>query len=57
MKDIKYAQFYENERLDAVGSISDIDLYEAVKVGNRPVDPNDYLVKTARALGIYVGDE
>lgn len=28
MKDIKYAQFYENERLDAVGSISDIECIE-----------------------------
>lgn len=39
------------------GKIEDVDLYEAVKVGNRPVDKNEYLVKTARALGIYVGDE
>lgn len=39
------------------GTISDVDLYEAVKIGNRPVDKDDYLVKTARALGIYIGDE
>lgn len=38
------------------GSISDVDLYEAVKIGNSPVNKDDYLVKTARALGIYVGD-
>ena len=39
------------------GKISDVDLYEAVKVGNRPVYKDDYLVKTARALGIYIGEE
>jgi 6-phosphofructokinase 1 len=39
------------------GKITDVDLFEAVKVGNRPVLKDDNLLKTARALGIYVGDE
>ena len=39
------------------GKISDVDLYEAVKAGNRLVSKDDYLVKTARDLGIYIGDE
>ncbi len=38
------------------GKITDVDLIEAVQIGNRPVNKNDYLVKTAKALGIYVGD-
>jgi 6-phosphofructokinase 1 len=39
------------------GKVTDIDLFEAVQVGNRPVFADDNLVKTARALGIYVGEE
>ena len=38
------------------GKITDVDLFEAVKVGNRPVSKNDNLVKTARALGMYIGE-
>ena len=34
-----------------------LDLYEAVKVGNRPVLEDDFLLKTAKALGIYIGNE
>lgn len=39
------------------GKIIDVDLYDAVKSGSRNVGKNDSLVKTARALGIYVGEE
>lgn len=39
------------------GKVTDIDLFEAVKVGNRPVNKDDQIVTTAKALGIYVGDE
>lgn len=39
------------------GKVTDIDLYEAVKVGNRPVLEDDFLLKTAKSLGIYVGNE
>ena len=39
------------------GKVSDVDLYEAVKVGNRPVLEDDFLLKTAKALGIYIGNE
>ena len=39
------------------GQVSDIDLFEAVKSGNRHVMKDDYLVKTAKELGIYIGDE
>ncbi|MDR1498672.1 MAG: ATP-dependent 6-phosphofructokinase [Rickettsiales bacterium] len=38
------------------GRITDVDLFEAVAVGNRPVSKDDILVKTARALGMYVGE-
>ncbi|MDR2526284.1 MAG: ATP-dependent 6-phosphofructokinase [Rickettsiales bacterium] len=38
------------------GKVTDIDLFEAVDAGNRPVDKNDELVKVAREIGIYVGD-
>ncbi len=39
------------------GKISDIGLFEAVKTGNRPLSKDDNLVETARALGIYIGEE
>lgn len=39
------------------GKVSDIDLYEAVKSGNSLVNQNDHLLETAKALGIYIGDE
>lgn len=39
------------------GKITDVDLYDAVKEGSRPVKKSDHLVKTAKALGIYIGDE
>lgn len=39
------------------GSVSDIDLFEAVKIGNRPVYKTDDSVKTAKKLGIYIGEE
>ncbi|MDD2839777.1 MAG: ATP-dependent 6-phosphofructokinase [Rickettsiales bacterium] len=39
------------------GKISDVDLFDAVKVGNRPLSKDDNLVKTARNLGIYIGEE
>ena len=38
------------------GKIIDIDLSEAVKTGSRFVDINGDLVKTAKALGMYVGE-
>ncbi len=39
------------------GKITDVDLFEAVKVGNRPVSKDDNLVKVARDLDIYIGEE
>ena len=39
------------------GKVSDIDLFEAVKVGNRPVEEDSELLDTAKKLGIYVGTE
>ncbi|MDR3290040.1 MAG: ATP-dependent 6-phosphofructokinase [Rickettsiales bacterium] len=39
------------------GKISDVDLYEAVASANRPVKKDDDLVKTARKIGIYVGED
>jgi 6-phosphofructokinase 1 len=39
------------------GKVTDIDLFEAVAVGNRLVSNDDILVKTARTLGIYIGEE
>jgi 6-phosphofructokinase 1 len=38
------------------GEITDVDLFEAVAIGNRPVFKDDILVKTAQSLGIYVGE-
>jgi 6-phosphofructokinase 1 len=38
------------------GRVTDVDLFEAVAVGNRPLYKDDNLVKTAHALGIYVGE-
>lgn len=39
------------------GKVSDIDLFEAVKFGNRPVERDSELLDTAKKLGIYVGTE
>ena len=39
------------------GKVSDIDLFEAVKVGNRSVERDSKLLYTAKQLGIYVGTE
>ncbi len=39
------------------GSVTDMDLNAVLKIANTPVDPDGPLVKTARALGVYVGDE
>ena len=36
--------------------IKDFSLEEVVSVGNSPVDPNGPFVKTARGLGMYVGE-
>lgn len=49
----------KNERIIIFkdGKVSDIGLHEAVEFGNRPVGKDDFLVKTARALGIYIGEE
>lgn len=38
------------------GKITDIALEEALKIANSPVDPNGEMVRTARQLGIYVGE-
>ena len=38
------------------GKTTDISLEEALKIGNSPVDPNGEMVRTARQLGIYVGE-
>lgn len=49
----------KNQRMVVLkdGKVTDVDLFEAVKVGNRPLHNTDSLVKTARALGIYIGEE
>jgi 6-phosphofructokinase 1 len=39
------------------GKVTDVDLFKAVKVGNRPVFKDDILVKTAVGLGMYVGED
>ena len=39
------------------GRVTDMDLNQVLKIANTPVDPSGSLVKTARALGIYVGEE
>ena len=39
------------------GRVTDMDLNQVLKIANSPVDPNGSLVKVARALGIYVGEE
>ena len=39
------------------GQISDMDLNDVLKISNTPVDPNGDMVKTARSLGIYVGEK
>ncbi|CCZ21299.1 6-phosphofructokinase [Acetobacter sp. CAG:977] len=38
------------------GTITDVGLDEVVAVGSAPVDPNGMLVKTARGLGMYIGE-
>lgn len=38
------------------GSITDFDLSYILKIANSPVDPNGNMVKVARSLGIYVGE-
>ncbi len=49
----------KNERIVVLknGKITDVDLHEAVKSGNRLVNKDDFLIKTAKSLGIYIGDE
>lgn len=49
----------KNQRMVVLkdGKITDVDLFEAVKVGNRPVSKDDNLVKVARDLDIYIGEE
>lgn len=49
----------KNQRMVVLkdGEVTDVDLFEAVKTGNRPLKKDDSLVKTARALGIYIGEE
>jgi 6-phosphofructokinase 1 len=39
------------------GQITDMDLNDVLKISNTPVDPNGEMVKTARSLGIYVGEK
>ena len=38
------------------GSVSDISLRESIKLGTTGVNPKGEIVKTAKALGIYVGE-
>jgi 6-phosphofructokinase 1 len=38
------------------GKVTDVDLYDAVAVGNRPVSKDDDLLKTAAGIGIYIGE-
>lgn len=38
------------------GKVSDIDLFEAVKIGQRKIKEDDVLLITAKKLGIYIGD-
>ena len=49
----------KNQRMVVLkdGKITDVDLFEAVKVGNRPVSKDDNLVKVAKDLDIYIGEE
>ncbi|HSQ97396.1 MAG TPA: ATP-dependent 6-phosphofructokinase [Rickettsiales bacterium] len=49
----------KNQRMVVLkdGKVTDIGLFDAVKTGNRPLLKDDNLVKTARALGIYIGEE
>jgi len=49
----------KNDRIVVLknGEVTDVDLFEAVKTGNRPVQKDDVSVRTARELGIYIGDE
>lgn len=37
--------------------VTDIDLFEAVEIGQRRVEKDSNLLKTAKELGIYVGEE
>lgn len=38
------------------GKVVDFDLNYVLKISNTPVDPNSEMVKVARGLGIYVGE-
>ena len=38
------------------GSVTDISLRESIKLGTTGVNPKGEIIKTARALGIYVGE-
>lgn len=38
-------------------TITDFDLDEVMKIGTKSLDTNSYLIKTARGLGMYVGEE
>ena len=48
----------KNQRIVVLkdGKITDVDLFEAVKTGNRPLSKDDILVKTASDLDIYIGE-
>lgn len=39
------------------GRIVDLDLNQVLKIGNTPVDPEGPMVKVAKSMGIYVGEE
>ena len=49
----------ENNRVVAYqdGEVTDMDLNAVLKIANTPVDPEGSLVKTARSLGVYIGEE
>ncbi|MCP4393093.1 MAG: ATP-dependent 6-phosphofructokinase [Alphaproteobacteria bacterium] len=38
-------------------TITDFDLEDVMSIGTKSLDPDNYLVKTARSLGMYVGEE
>jgi 6-phosphofructokinase 1 len=48
----------KNERMVILkdGLVQDIDLFEAVDSGNRPLKRDDNLLKVARDIGIYIGE-
>lgn len=37
--------------------ITDFDLDDVIEIGTKSINPNNYLIKTARGLGMYVGKE